>query len=350
MPPDTKNFKPKVGKPVLHDQQLCSVRFSPDGQQLAGGTFVGSIRRWDTSADPYALGTPLTGHHGWVQSVAFHPSGESLFSVDSWGQLSCWSCNLREAKARWTIPDAHIAWAHALAVRLDGKMLATAGRDQTVRLANPDTGAKVAQWSIGEDVLALAFYPDGSTLLTGDLKGRIIEWEVATQKKKRELDAKAMFLRDRIQDVGGVRCFAFNSDASKLFAGGCQPKTGGFVEGRHLLLTYDWKTGNVEQTYKSTADADGFVHDLIWHANGYLLAVTSGQPGQGKVLGFLPSEAVPFFSHPVPNGHSLALHPKGVRLVVAATNANSSGNGRPMTKDKDYPANSSPLHTLDLPT
>jgi WD40 repeat protein len=348
--PDFKAFKPKIVKPINHDQQLCGIRFSPDGKMLVGGTFVGTVRRWDTATDTYSLLPSLTGHNGWVQCVAFHPDGKRLITADSWGTIACWPYADQEPKAHWVVKEAHSAWVHALAVSPDGKWIVSAGRDQTIRLSSPETGSKIAQWSAGEDVLSLAFQPDGKSFLTGDLKGVIKHWDIATHKLLRELNAKEMFLRDRIQDVGGVRCFAFNGDSSKLFAGGSQPKSGGFVEGRHLLYVYDWKSGKVEHTYKSTADADGYILDMTWHKDGYLMAVTSGQPGQGKLLCMLPGETMPFFALALPNAHSLTLHPKNVRLVVSATNANSAGNGRPMSKEKDYPGNTSPLHLFDLPT
>jgi hypothetical protein len=50
----------------------------------------------------------------------------------------------------------------------------------------------------------------------------------------------------------------------------------------------------------------------------------------------------------MPNCHALAAHPDGKRVVVAATNANSSGNGRNLTKEKAYPGNTSPLHVWQL--
>ena len=61
-----------------------------------------------------------------------------------------------------------------------------------------------------------------------------------------------------------------------------------------------------------------------------------------------PGEAQPFQSLPVPNAHSLAVRPDGKRLLVSATNANSSGNGRQLGKDKEYPANNSPLHGFEF--
>ena len=63
-----------------------------------------------------------------------------------------------------------------------------------------------------------------------------------------------------------------------------------------------------------------------------------------------PGDAQPFFlTGSMPNCHSLAVHPGGTRLVVAATNANSAGNGRVLGPNKEYPGNVSPLHVWDLP-
>ena len=93
---------------------------------------------------------------------------------------------------------------------------------------------------------------------------------------------------------------------------------------------------------------DGFVHHLAWHADGFVMAVTSGQPGTGKFLSQQPDDAAPFFIVPKPNCHSLAVHPNGKRIIVAATNGNSAGNGRPL-KGNGYLGNFSPLLVWDMP-
>jgi hypothetical protein len=146
-----------------------------------------------------------------------------------------------------------------------------------------------------------------------------------------------------------VRCFQFTPDGKSLFAGGSQPKSGGFVQGTSLILGFDWATGTGRQVFKGTADTEGYVYNLAWHADGFLMGVSSGQPGQGKFFFLRPTDSVPFFTQPIANPHSLALHPGGKRVVVSATNANSAGNGRNLGKDKQYPGNHSPLHVFDLP-
>jgi hypothetical protein len=184
--------------------------------------------------------------------------------------------------------------------------------------------------------------------VSGDLHGVVRQWELASGKSVREFDARSMYLYDRIQDVGGVRCLAFDRLGTTLACGGALPKGGGFVEATPLVLVFDWASGKLTHTLKGTSDNEGFVYDLHWHADGFLMGVTSGQPGQGKLFFQRPEDSQPFFVTPkMPNCHSLAIHPNGTRFVVCVTNGNSSGNGRSLTKNKEYPGNFSPLYVWE---
>jgi hypothetical protein len=349
MPFDPKKYAPKAAKPVPVEQQICRLRYSPDGKQLVAGTFEGTIRRWDATATPLAALQPLDGHDGWVTDVASDPLGKRLFSTDSWGRVRGWSLEDKEPRKLWEQPAAHDGWVRALVVSPDGTTVATAGRDRTLRLWTAADGKPAASMDCREDVFSLAFHPDGKSIVSGDAKGIIRPWDVKTAKPGREFDAGRLHFKDRIQDVGGVRCLAFAAGGTTLLAGGSQPKTGGFVQGVLALLTFDWATGKPTTTYIGTNDNEGYILDLAWHADGFAMAVSSGQPGQGKLFFHRPEDAQPFFTAPLPNAHSLAVHPNGKRLIVSATNANSSGNGRQIGKNKEYPGNVSPLHVFDFP-
>ena len=150
--------------------------------------------------------------------------------------------------------------------------------------------------------------------------------------------------------MGGVKCLILSGDGKTLFAGGAEPKTGGFVQTIPLLIAIDVATGKRTAQYKGASDNEGYVTDLAWHKDGYVIFTTSGQPGQGKFHIWKPGDEKTLFSggkHP--NCHSVALHPDGDRIAVSATNANSSGNGRVKGTGGEYPANTSPIQVWSLP-
>lgn len=339
--------QPKASKPFPVDQQLTRIRYSPDGKLLFGATFEGSIRRWDASGNLVEL-TPIVGHDGWVSAIEVHGDGKRIFGGDSWGRLACWPLAEKDAKPIWEHKTAHDGWLRAVAISPDGKTLASVGRDRRLRMASTADGKAIASVESPEDLMCVLFAPDGQSIIAGDSRGVLRQWPVAGGKPARELDATQMHLRDRLQDVGGARCLVFNTKGDLLVVGGSKPKTGGFVEGTNLLIAFDWATGKMKHTYLGANDKEGYIHDLAWHPDGFAMAACSGQPGQGRLFFHVPEEATPFFSAAVANAHSLAMRADGKRIVVSATNANSSGNGRP--KGDQYPGNFSPLHIFDLPS
>jgi len=345
-----QKYQPKESKVLKLDRQMCSVRFSPDGKLLVAGGQDATIRRWDASGDTLIDLPPLTGHGGWVQTLGFSPDGKRLYSADSWGKLLCWNGADPEPKPVWIVDQAHDGWIRALAVSPDGKQLATCGMDRQVRLWSAEDGKKLQELAgHPDDVFALAFHPDGKALVTGDLKGVVRHWDLAAGKVTRELNAGNLYLQNRLQDVGGARCLVFDKAGTTLACAGTQPKNGGNVQGVPTILIFDWATGKVQHTLKVGTDGDAYVCDLAFHPAGFVMAVSSGNPGVGKFFFHRPGDEQPFFlMTKMANCHALAVHPNGTRLVVSATNGSSNGNGRQIGKD-GYPGNFSPLHVWDLP-
>jgi len=342
-------MQPKQVMVLKPDRQMCVLRYSPCGKFLVAGGSDGTIRRWDVSSDPATELPALTGHGGWVQALALHADGQRFFAADSWGQLRCWPLVEKEAKPLWALDQAHAGWIRGLALSSDGKLIATCGTDDKVRLWSTTDG-KQQQELAGhpDDIFAVAFHPDGKSLVSGDLKGNVKHWAVASGKCQRDLDARVLYRLDRLQDVGGARCLVFDPTGATLACAGTQPKGGGNVQGVPTILVYDWQSGKLQHKVEVGTDADGFVFDLHFHTDGFIMAVTSGNPGSGKFFFQRPGEAKPFFLTALPNCHSLAVHPNGARLTVAATNGGSNGNGRLLDKNKEYPGNWSPLHVYDL--
>jgi WD40 repeat protein len=344
-----KRYDPKEVHLLKPNRQMSMVRFSPCGKLLLAACTDGSVRRWNLAEEKFPELAPLTGHGGWVTGVAIAPSGDRLYACDSWGAVRAWSYQ-EEPKQLWCTSDAHDGWIRGMAISRDGQQLATCGFDQQVHVWSTEDGKPVHQFAgHKEDVFSVAFHPDGKSLVSGDLKGHVRQWDLTSGQETRRFDGQVLYQVSRLQDVGGVRVLSFNADGSQLACAGLTPKNGGNVQGVPTILLFDWASGELKHTIKVGADGDGYVYDVFFHKDGFVMAVTSGNPGTGKLFFIRPGDQQPFYiSTKMPNCHSLAVHPDGRRLVVSATNGGSNGNGRQL-KDGVYPGNFSPLHVLDLP-
>lgn len=343
-------LEPREVRKIETDRQVCRIRFSPCGQFLFGSGYDSVIRRWDMTVDEPQQLDSLSGHRGWVQSLEFAPHGGLVYSIDSWGELRAWPYRDEAAKPVWSVESAHDGWIRDLAVSADGSLLATGGRDGFVRVWSAEDGSPVSELPQNpHDVRAVTFHPDGSSLVFGDLMGRIQHWDFQSGKRRREVTFEKMHYYDRIQDVPGVYRLQFIDEGMTLILAGGQPTSNTNHQGIPVIHQIDWETLTTKRTQELGATKDGHVFDLAWHPDGFFAVVTSGNPGAGQFLLIRPDEDKAFFqSTKMSNCHTLALHPDGSRIVVAATNRNSQGNGAVRDKDGNYVGNSSPLHVFSL--
>jgi len=331
------------------DRQMVCARFSPDGAVLAGGAIDGTVRRWKVEEKKLEPMPPLNGHHGWVTAVAFHPKEPWMFTADSWGQFRAQTFAEDEPKTQWKLEAAHDGWLRQIAITADGQHLATCGRDQAVRVWTPD-GKSVAEHLHSEDVFAITFSPDGQQVVFGDQHGHLHAWDFTANKITKSFEAPVLFKTDRIQDIAGLRVLAFFDGGKLLLAAGTTPDKGATIQSTPTLLAFDFASGELKHKFTHGAVKDGFIEDLAVHPDGYVMAVTSGDPGNGKLLLIRLGEADAFDSATqLPNCQAIALHPDGRRFAIASTNRDSNGNGRRTDKEGAYPANTSPVNLFELP-
>ncbi|WP_425615677.1 WD40 repeat domain-containing protein [Anatilimnocola sp. NA78] len=345
-----KKYQPKQFKVIDADPQISSARFSPCGKVLVAGGYDAKLHRWNFQTEEFTVLSPLDGHHGWIEGFAFSPGGEQLFSGDSWGKLVCWNDIAGEKPTeKWQNDKAHDGWIRELTLSADGQLLASVATDHKLKIWSTADGSLKHELPIVEDPRAVRFHPDGS-LLVGDAKG-IVHWLKVDGTVIKTFDGSILFTLSRLQDCGGVQCLAFDKEAKTLAVGGTLPKNGGTVVGVPTLLLFDLATGKQTHKFDLGDGQDVFVADLRFHDEGFLSLVTYGTPGKGQLLYVRPEEKAPFFiEKKLANPHSLSWHPDGKRFAVAATNAGSNGNGRPIGKDGKYLGNKSPIHLFAIPT
>jgi WD40 repeat protein len=344
-----KRFAPTELLTLTADPQVMSARFHPTRSLLYAGGFDGRVRRWQLDGEAPVELAPLAGHNGWVDAIAFSPDGSRFYSADSWGQIRCWSLDGDQAELVWSDENAHAGWVRDLALSPDGSRLVSCGRDAMIHIRDAMTGNKIVEpKQHSYDVFQVEFCPTGETFVVGDERGTVIVFS-PDGEKLRSIDASKLYLEHRLQDVGGVRALAFNDKGTTLAVGGTVPKNGATVQGIPTVLVFDYSTGDEQHVLSLGATSHCFVHEVKFHAEGFLMAVTSGTPGQGQVIFQVPGEEKPFFLHTkISNCHSISYHQATDRFAVAGTNRGSNGNGRPLGKEGEYAGNNSPIHVFRL--
>ena len=107
--------------------------------------------------------------------------------------------------------DEHMGWVFQVGFSPDGKLLATASRDNTMKLWDVRTRQQVGELRGHKlAVDTFAFAPDGRTLATGSYDNTIKLWDVASNSELRTLRGHEGF----------VLSVAFAPDGRRLASGG----------------------------------------------------------------------------------------------------------------------------------
>ena len=165
----------------IHDDEVESLTFSPDGKMLASCSLDDTVRLWDIES-----GLNITVFHEYLgtnYSVAFSPDGKLLASAD-WGvEFIVW--NPITMKKITTITDYENAGY--LAFSPDGTILATADYGGgEVSLWDTSTFEKLYTLDYDINPSFIAFSPNGKTLVYSDWEELII-WDIALNKPSHTL-------------------------------------------------------------------------------------------------------------------------------------------------------------------
>ncbi len=197
-PPATENAAPAWDysslaewRRIPAEDPIKSVAISPDGKIFAGGG-DGKVYLWNDAGE--LLLTIVTEPQLAPDVPKPKPEDDLL------------------GQKRPALPSAQ-KWVRLLAFSPDGKLLATAGADSTVKLWNMDNGQWIRTFAGHQNlVTSIVFTPDSRAFATGSLDKNIKLWNTAN----------GQLLGTLTQHVYPVRSVAFTKDLNTLISVGAQ--------------------------------------------------------------------------------------------------------------------------------
>jgi WD40 repeat protein len=154
-----------------HKDCIYSIAWSPDGKLIASGSYDKSVRLWDVATGKEV--NNLQDHIDAVFAVAFSPDGMRLASASQDRTVKIWS--VATGKRLYTLSDA-LDGLTGIAFSPSGDQVAAAGYDKTIyvwQLAADDGHLIQSLIADEESLLALAWSPDGKTIVTASADGSI---------------------------------------------------------------------------------------------------------------------------------------------------------------------------------
>jgi len=201
------------------------------------------------AAEPLRHGSP-------VSAVAFAPDGKWLASAGWDKTIRLWDPSTGKELRQLV---GHQAEIECLAIAPDGKLIASGAWDKTIRVWDPANGKEVRQLGPNPDgILSIAFAPDGKFLASGNQdrtgrQGMLHVWDVAAGKVLRTLAGHA----------SPVSAVAFSPDGRLLASGGLDKR----------VVLWEAATGRIVHELRGH---EQFVFGLAFAPDGQTLASAAG--------------------------------------------------------------------------
>ncbi len=190
------------------DDAANSVALAADGGVVAIANRDGKLRVWKLTPGARVLSLPAPKGFGVANAVAVAPSGRRAAVGDAAGHLLVFDLPTGKMEKTLEVPQGEIAglaWSPGA-----GKWIAAVGAEETVSLFEAATGARTALEGHTGPVNAVAFHPEGKLLATAGSDGTVRLWDVGSPAPRATINASEKPLN----------AVAFSVDGKLLAAGG----------------------------------------------------------------------------------------------------------------------------------
>ena len=278
-----------------HRGPVSCVRFHPDGTRLASAASDLTIKFWEALSGKDSL--TLTGYHGWAFRAVFSPDGRRVIS-GGFGVLQENDAATGETLA--TIGPLPGGGVCGLALSPVGRRIATsAGSRPDFELRDAATGRRLATLQGHTDpVRAVAFSPDGKRIASASSDKTVKIWDAATNQEIRTLRGHA----------GGVFGLAFSPDGRQIAS----------ISWDSTVKLWNVATGQEVRTFRGIVHrpSDYVGNAVAFHPDGRWIAAASYD---GRVvaweLGNRPRGVWTLVGHLAQGVNSVAFSPDGHRIA-----------------------------------
>lgn len=312
---------------LKHGRPLLSCRFGPQPDTIFFAAEDYQLWRWNQQTDEK---TPLPTD-AWVRGFCFSKDGQQVITGGYDGRIMFWPAAGSQPQPQHVIDNAHQGWVRGVAISPDGNTLASVGNDHIVRLWNPANGQRITELQGQADddkaiahrshVYNVAFHPEGKSLVTGDLMGQLIEWNLDSRKAVRSWTAESLSKYDKgfRAQIGGFRTLQFNREGTRLFASGITAVTNAFAGiGNPSVVEFAWDDNKQLVEYLSKPKLQGVAWGVALHPDNLIIGAHGGSNGNLMFWKNGEAEAAHQFRMPQ-NARDLDLHTDGLRLAVACS-------------------------------
>jgi Prp8 binding protein len=291
----TSNLQAPIMQLTGHGAEIYSLKFSPDGQALASGSFDRHIFLWKTYEDcpNYMM---LKGHRNAVLEVQWTSDGDRILSCSADKTVRAWDARTGDQVKKST---EHDSFVNSVCPMRRGPPLFVSGSDDaTIKVWDHRSRRSVVTFREKFQVTAVAFADAGDQVYSGGLDNSIKVWDL------RKDDEPAMVLKGHGDTLTGIRV---SPDGSHLLSNAMDGtlrmwdmrpyapqnrcvKT--FMGHQHtferLLLRCDWSADG-QQVTAGSSDRSVYIWDV---STRKLLYKLPGHNGSVNEAVFHPKEPI----------------------------------------------------------
>ena len=161
-----------------HTAPIQTIAFHPDGEIIASVDDLGYLKLWNVNEGKQISSKKMETHP--IHQVAFDPSGK-MIALGSPQQVKVIAAK-GEHQTQFTIPTSPSKHA-SVAFSSDGVLLARVGSEHAVFLHSTKTGELVRKLQTDSPIENLAFSPDGKMIAAVGTDYAVVVWNVDSTKR-----------------------------------------------------------------------------------------------------------------------------------------------------------------------